>query len=235
MKKVMVYMLLSLALFQEPSTLKGLELIDIAQFVEENEMTIDEWSVTIKEKNNAREILNDTVHHLAETYEETTEETKEAKIYYFEDTHNNDKIHVSYKVVVPESQMPGEIVATLSGNEWNDKLLQDYLKRLHVINKTYFTEKSHVYTCLSIDNSGIIKSDDFFEMVKDNFNLSHIKTQTDKIQNVRHKKMYYGYTQIWDEKLTITDEPMNLQVVIDGEGSAKQNIIIGTPILINEY
>src|SRR5699024_1772233 len=106
---------------------------------------------------------------------------------------------------------------------------------LQTINENYFTEKSHVYTCLTIENGVIISSDNFLEKMIKNFNLSNVTTQIDKVSKKVHKKVIYGYTPIWDKKLMIKDEPMNLQVVIDGDDTEERKVIIGTPVLINEY
>jgi len=235
MKKIILFIVFSIILSQETPVMVGQELIDISHFLEENSMTVDAWSVTIKEKIHSETVLKNTVQQLSEQYDQTVSKDENAHIYFYEGTHNEAQIDVSFKVVQSIIEDSGEIVAVISGQKWDGSLLQDYLDMLQSINENYFTEKSHVYTCLTIEDGVIINNDNFLEKVIKNFNLSNVKTQIDKVQTKIHKKVIYGYTPIWDKKLMIKDEPMNLQVVIDGDDSKERKVIIGTPVLINEY
>ena len=235
MKKVILFIVFSIILSQETPIMVGQELIDISHFVEENNMTVDTWSITMKEKIHSKAVLKNTVQQLSKQYDQAVSKDDHAHIYFYEGTHNEAQIDVSFKVVQSISEESGEIVAVISGQEWNGNILQNYLTMLQTINENYFTEKSHVYTCLTIENGVIISSDNFLEKMIKNFNLSNVTTQIDKVSKKVHKKVIYGYTPIWDKKLMIKDEPMNLQVVIDGDDSEERKVIIGTPVLINEY
>lgn len=235
MKQTLIILLLSLFISQETSTLIGQELIDLNRFIEAYNFEKTDWSMTMKEKITSPDTLQNTIDQLSARYKQTKIEKNDTEIYDYEDIYDVDHMTISLKVVVHDNQSTGEIIAVITGSGEHSEMLPNDIKTLQAINKTYFTKRSHVYTCLSIEDNGIIKSDDFFNKVKEKFNLTHIQTQNDKIEVNTHKKVFYGYTPVWKEKLTIKDEPMNLQVVIDGSDSAKQKIIIGTPILINEY
>lgn len=235
MRKIISLFLLCLFITHELVEIEGKELLDIADFVTDNGSVVDEWTVTIKEKIHSNSSLREFQMSLAGKTKPIISNTTHSQIYFYENTHNYDTINVSFKVVIPKTEQPAELVAIIAGEHWNRSLSNQYLHLLQTITNAYFTKNIHVYTCLSTTESVIIDSDEFFQKVIEKFDIKNISTQSDNINNQIHKKIFYGYTQIWEKKLKINDELMNLQVVMDEKKNGKQKIIIGTPILINEY
>ena len=237
MKKIgfilMLFLIIPIAAIAKDEDANELEAM--AAFVADNDLTIESWEVTIKEKVK-QDQLQDIIENLKDSHLVSTTEDENAIKYKLRSTHKNADVSVIYSVVIPKDpKFETELTAVIKGDNWSESILDIYQEKFNFIMKQYFTDSSKRFACLTTENNAIINSDHFFNETIDKFNLKFVSTQTDKINKVTNKKILYGYTPLWNQKLTIMDKPVNIQIAIKSTEKRNSKITLGTPILINEY
>lgn len=214
------------------------ELITLATIFEENQLEIDNWQVVVKEKmplDKANSFINTFNDH--DHVEKTNDENMTK--YLIKHAHNDEKIFVSYNIIVPHNHDTAEMIVLIEGSNWDEKVMANYLVTFNDIYRQYFTENARIFACLSSREDAIMKSVYIFDEFTHKLNLQQISTQLDTTVSDLHKEIMYGYTSLWDtSKLTISDRPVNVQIVVQhtkNSGKDETKIAVGTPILINEY
>ncbi|MGM8364791.1 YwmB family TATA-box binding protein [Virgibacillus sp. W0181] len=209
------------------------ELILIATFLMEHKQDIAEWEVIVKEK-----ISNEKAHNLLKELKDshlvTVTEDENVIKYVIGDTNKGEPFSVYYNVIIPKQRDHAEIVAVINGDYWDHTVLEKYRSYMQT-NIAVFTQSSQLFTCLKTTDSGIMDISVLLDSLQNNFNLLHMSTQTDTVENSTHKKLIYGYTPLWETKIPIKNSPVNIQIVEKGAGPDQSNLTIGTPILVNEY
>jgi len=237
MRKIVIILITFLFITTE-SIINGVEtdeIIDLASFALEKEMPMESWHVTFKETFDRDEIKDRTEKFKNSSLVTITENDNVIK-YLLRDVHKELEFDVTYSVILPKDQaLKAEIIVAIEGSNWDENIEQDYLSIKRSIKETYFTQSVQLFAWLTIGSSGIMDSGGFVEEVKSYFNLQHISTQHDTNQNSKHKKLIYGYTDIWKQKFIIEDTPMNLQIAVTINDEMNLQYTIGTPILIHEY
>lgn len=210
------------------------ELIDIASAVLESGLQVDSWNVTLKEYKNDAE-LNRVLQELSSSHSVSKDENENSIIYSVTDTHKKGTISVNYNVIFPKDEAYlSELVVTIQGNIWGKDVQSTYLKIQSDITSKYFTENMKRFSCMTTMPSAIIIKD-YVDNFTKKLKLQHKTTQNDNIKTMRSSEIIYGYTSLWGQKITIQDEPVNVQIVTQTLGNGDVQYVIGTPILINEY
>lgn len=237
MKKIFVFILF-LFLIQTDSTYSAIpkdELVQIAQIAEQIGLDTESWEVTIREKMPINEIKS-YMKHLQRSYEVHENSDKDLTTYNLTNTHKNDRISVSYKALIPSGSVgTGEFIAVISAFEWNEKTSLQYEETLNRTVDHYFSQNAHKFTCLQANKGGILNRITLFDKLTKSFNIKYQQTQLDNIHHSTTTEELYGYTDLLNEKLMILDKPMNIHIAFIHKASGKEKVIIGTPILINEY
>ncbi|WP_010099294.1 YwmB family TATA-box binding protein [Ornithinibacillus scapharcae] len=210
------------------------ELIDIANVFTKSNLQIDSWNVTIKENKDDAE-LSQVLHDLSSSYLVTKAENENSIIYSVKDTHKKGNIIVNYNVIFPKDETyQAELVVTIQGNTWDSDVQSTYIEIQSEITSKYFTENMKIFSCMTTRASAIIEND-YVDNFTKKLKLQHKNTQNDNLKTVRNLEIIYGYTSLWGQKITIQDEPVNVQLVTQTLGNGDVQYTIGTPILINEY
>ncbi|GAB3044945.1 YwmB family TATA-box binding protein [Virgibacillus ainsalahensis] len=211
------------------------EMMELAALVTDSNLSMEEWQVTIKEKMNHTEI-NNILESMENSHLVTMEEDENSIKYSLVNTHKMDGISEHYNVVIPKDGINHpELIAVIGGTDWNESIEDFYQTRLDSITRKYFTNASQTFTWLKAENDDIIKSDSFLHMLAKKLELQHMEKQFDNVENSMHEKILYGYTSLWDQKITIENIPMNLQAAVTVNQDGNRTYTVGTPILINEY
>ncbi|MGY0691234.1 YwmB family TATA-box binding protein [Virgibacillus sp. FSP13] len=239
MKKIVLMVVLLLILFTK--TVVGYtasvtdEMIDLASAVIESEIGIDNWQVTIKEQI-SHEKANNVANKLKNGYLVSTAEDENIIKYSFSDVHKSDDLDESFKVVIPKNtNYQAEVITVIRGDFWNESVEQAYISTKNALPDYLFSKDAERFACLTTDSSGTIDSDYFLNEFSEKLNVQQKLTQTDKIKNTSVGKILYGYTPLWDQKITIMDKSMNVQIAINESKDEGTKFTIGTPILITEY
>ncbi|WP_106496063.1 YwmB family TATA-box binding protein [Lentibacillus sp. Marseille-P4043] len=239
MKKIVLIVVLLLILFTKSvvgySASVTDEMIDLASAVTESELAIDNWQVTIKEQI-SHEKAYDVTNKLKNGYLVSTAEDENIIKYSFSDVHKSDDLDESFKVVIPKNtNYQAEVIAVIRGDFWNESVEQAYISTKSALPDYLFSKDAERFACLTTDSSGTIKSDYFLNEFSEKLNVQQKLTQTDKLKNTSVAEILYGYTPLWDQKITIMDKSMNVQIAINKSKDEGTKFTIGTPILITEY
>lgn len=237
-KKGLIHLLMIFLFFTITSSASGQkvdELIELTGIVTDSNLQVDEWTVTMKEKmstTNAEKMID----NLDTSYKVQVTETNEITKYKAVNKDNKDKFNVIYELIIPKNDsLSSDVSVTIRGDSWDANIQEKYVKYSDRISTESFTENSRVYTCISIRDSDIINPVYIIDQIKSKLDLKIVSTQTDTVRNSPHKQFIYGYTPLWEEKIVVKTVPTNIQIVIERDEKGKENMIIGTPILINEY
>ncbi len=211
------------------------EIIDLAHFALEHQAPINSWQVTMKEnitKQKAEDIVADFKYSSLDSRIENENVIK----YIFGDVHKVEGIDVTYNVVIPQNEaFKPELIVVIEGTKWNENIEEAYVLRKEMIKDRFFTKSLKLFACLTVQQGGIMSSDVFMDDITKYFNVKHSTTQIDTIENSMHKKIIYGYTDLWKQNFMIQGTQMNLQIAIVADEEMNTTYTIGTPILIHEY
>ncbi|MFS0673149.1 YwmB family TATA-box binding protein [Ornithinibacillus sp. 179-J 7C1 HS] len=211
------------------------ELVDIANFMLQNDLKIDGWEVTMKEYIETNE-LQEIVKGLSTSHTVTRQENKNSIIYLVKDTHKKGTINVKYNVIFPkDKRYKSELVVVINGNSWTPDVEATYNKLVSSYTGKYFSKNVKIFSCMTTRADAIIEKDDIVDNFTKNFKLHYKKTQYDTLKSTKNVEYIYGYTSLWGQKIAIQDKPVNVQFVTKTLASGDVQFTIGTPILINEY
>src|SRR5699024_4191720 len=134
------------------------EIKNINNIIKYNNLKIDEWQITIKEKVE-RDKKQDIINNIKENGNYTRKERKNSVLYTFEDSHIYSESVETYNVLISKNKSDDiEIIAEFKGYTWNEKLNTNYEKWLRKMNDI-FTPSARIYTCLTTEFNGIINAD----------------------------------------------------------------------------
>lgn len=212
------------------------ELIQMASLIKALDLQIATWEVTIKETiytKNIEDIIQDFKNsHLVTVHED------ENRIKYkvlFQQPQQHGLEQELQVVVSKHDEFRAELSAVIKGSTWDETILKEYKAMLELLLDSYFSHSASMFTCLETHNDDIIKEANFFNKIRQSFKIKHESTQIDTSQKNISKKIIYGYTDLWKQKIVMEDQPMNVQFVIKNMDNENSHLIVGTPILINEY
>lgn len=210
------------------------EVEDLVHIMKNNNLKIDEWQVTIKEKVE-RDKKQDIINNIKENGNYTRKERENSVLYTFEDSHIYSESVETYNVLISKNKSDDiEIIAEFKGYTWNEKLNTNYEKWLRKMNDI-FTPSARIYTCLTTEFNGIINADYVLNYISKELEIKHEQTQIDNHEKSALDKIIYGYTPLWSQKINIMNNPTNVQIAVTSNEKGMVKFTVGTPILINEY
>lgn len=211
------------------------ELTGIADYITEKNMAVNSWQVTVKEQIDGKK-LRLIIKDLEAEHQTTFTEDENSINYLFSNRHKHENIVESYSIIIPKDDSQAIILTgVLKGEAWNDSVKDFYQLSMDKMLAGFFTKSAKRFACLTTEDDGIMGSDYFIGDFVKSFNLQQINTQFDTVKNSVHKKIIYGYTPLWNNKITIMGKPVNLQIAVKESETGNPIFTIGTPILINEY
>src|SRR5699024_8903357 len=125
------------------------------------DLSVTEWSVTIKEEmhqKNAKQILR----HLNRDYYVTKTDDANSFTYQAAYTHKATESDVNFVVIVPKNTYyKPEFIASINGHNWDTSNNTAYNLQLKAIKQEYFSEQSNIFACITGEVHGTI-SDVYF-------------------------------------------------------------------------
>lgn len=211
-------------------------LLTFIEIADESQLNLKNWEVTLKETQTVDNVQT-YVKDLRKTYKMTMNQDENSIRYLMEDKSQTiENLTVQYNIIISK-QSPSEImlIAVIKGDSWSAEIKQNYLTLKEDIEKDIFTSKVREFTCLELIENDTIKNRVVIEPFLSPLKLEIVKEQYNKEQKTGLKKIIYGYTPLWNEKIVLEGNPINLQIAIIELENGKKSYKIGTPILINEY
>ncbi|MFC4558069.1 YwmB family TATA-box binding protein [Virgibacillus kekensis] len=213
------------------------EMSGIAELVNNSKLEIDGWQVTIKEQMSPdkahdlmKKIKTKNSHLVTGTEDENTIK------YTFRYVQKDSDFTEIYNVLIPKDKnYQAQFTAVLKGENWSNAVEKSYFMRLNNLKNSFFSEDSTKFACLTTSISDKIDTSSFFAEMEDSLNIDYSRTQIDNLENSTIKEIKYGYTPLWSNQFKIMGKPINLQIATIEKGNGLVRLVIGTPILINEY
>ena len=235
MKKLGIILIIFLFISPETPQNDYYELVDIATIIHDQELQLEEWVVTLKEKVTLKQVEN----HMT-TFKKISNvkytEYKHVSKYVINEDYNDVDINVTYEIIIPKDpHYAPELVVIMKGTSIMPVALSEYKEILKHVRNQFFTNNYMLFTCLTASKNGKIANDDFLKKLSNTLDLMYVSTQTDEKNADFNQEIIYGYTPKWKNEMTIENKPLNIQLVIQRHDDEKQKVIIGTPLLITEY
>lgn len=234
MKKLFL-IISTVILLQQPSIdMVNTELELISKAGEEEGWNLQEWQVIIIEKM-PRENYDNITNMLQNSYLVTTQEDENKLKYTFESQIQDEHINHSLQALVDHHSDIVTVHIVLSGQTWDESAKKHYKRLTRTLQHDYnftFTKK---FTCLKFGVSGIINDGILLDEFWKNLQIVHKLEQDDNIQHSSYDKDIYGYSPLWSNQIQVDQDNINFQMTIKSNEANKKEIIIGTPMLLNEY
>lgn len=234
-KKIFVFLFLLSFPFQFYSPNFDQEFYDIFSYTNQSGYEIEKWNVLIKEELSV-ERTNDLLTYFKK--EDSLESLKQMDVDTYQIKGMDETESFSYTISLSISEtthVRSLLFVEIEGDFLNDKTLQFYQQFYQQMMQDFFTRSAQKYTCMMAKSNDIIEEMNFIEKLKTHFDLTNISTQEDIIEKILQQKIIYGYNPAWEEKMIVSNGPINTQIVMKQDQNEKVQMIIGTPILINEY
>ncbi|MEI3607771.1 YwmB family TATA-box binding protein [Pseudogracilibacillus sp. SE30717A] len=173
---------------------------------------------------------------LQNSYLVTMEENENAVKYIFETNERDELITHSFYTVIPtKGEQNITVQAIFFGEEWDDMISDYYDSLIKALQKDYNIKFSKIFTCLKFEVSGIINNGFSIDEFWQKMNVVHRKEQYDNVQQSIYEKEVYGYSPLWSNTITVDNEPINFHMTIKNDEANKKQVIVGTPMILNEY
>lgn len=222
--------------FQTVTPLPNDELIQIHSILSKEDFSTDTWNVIFSE-----EISTQTASKLKQKMENSYlvtvhEDINRIKYKMNFKTSSKNSINYHLELIIPKHHHEKPtITAFIYGTSWDEKTLNVYNKIKANLLSAYFSERHNMFTCVKIPIDDIINRANFNKKINEIFKVKYKNVQFDKSQQNINKEIIYGYTNLWDRMIKVENEPMNIQIVIKEMKNRHSHMIVGTPILMNEY
>lgn len=236
MKKINICIIIILLFSGQASKAETSKTIDtIVDIALTEGLYLEEWQVVMKQKISAKQfehILNKTKN----SYFVTTKKDYHKILYIFEAKNRDERINYEFQAIVPHHHadlITFQIV--YSGVKWDDSTHFNYIILTNNIQSELLIDFDKIFTCVKLRNNGIIDVGFLIENIWEKMKILHMFDQEDNVKQSVYEKEFYGYTPLWSNNIKVNDEEINFHMIIKNDEENKKQVIIGTPIIMNEY
>lgn len=212
----------------------GEELRNLFHLAEESKLKVKHWEVLYK-GDLAWELAEKSSTHMEFVKEITEEEKGSYRIYRRIEKLQDPELRIEYDLTLSKETRNSHLTISIS----SDKILENPEFPLEkILNKKIvrnLPSKMDKYTCLRAENNDIMRKINLAENLSQILNLENQEIYKDKFRKNINVTEIYGYIKGWNEPLLIQEEPINFHLVLLEDQAAREEILIGTPILIHEY
>lgn len=231
---MIVLMIFSIFLSGSQQNIEDEPIHTLLQIAKTNEFEVLNWEVLIKE-NLLQSHFEKFLNKFQNNRQNTTKVVQTGIQYYlvFEKT---KYIHVEFHPVILDEQAGQiEVTAVIRGTEWNEHVEKEFVAAITYLNENLFHENAKRFACIEVLEDDTIESGVIVEQYTSSLQMIYQNEQKDAFEWSKLNQIIYGYTPLWNEKFVIDGEPYNLQIASVRSETGKASLLIGTPILMNEY
>lgn len=233
MRKVFGIILSMIMMLQVNIGNKNEQDIDVLiDTMDELDIEVASWEVTHIVNISTYEIES-LLSYLESDYLIVKEVTDETTIYTAQPRQQIDTITEDIRIVDYASNSTFQM--TLSADVWNDHVRKYYKMLTKDLQSHMKLQNMQTYTCIRTGYSDTINKDLFNEYILDELKIEYKSEQADTIQNSTYEKEIIGYTPLFQHEINVNNIAVNMQMMIKNTKNNKKQLIIGTPIILNEY
>lgn len=210
------------------------ELTLLAQAGQEEGWDLKNWQVVSINDISKKEFDNIS-NMLQNSYFVSLSENENAVIYTFESKKTNELIEHSIQAIIKNSGDHVRLQTIISGDEWNEKIYDYYSLLTKDLQMDYNIKFTRNFTCLKFNVSGIINNGSLFDEFWNKMKVVHRIEQYDNVQQSIYEKEFYSYSPSLGEEIIVNNEKINFQIALKKISDEKTEIIVGTPMILNEY
>ncbi|WP_407269317.1 YwmB family TATA-box binding protein [Radiobacillus sp. PE A8.2] len=215
----------------QASSLPLSEVDDIHKIIEEENLSLQEWELLIKEQVGSEQ-FSEVKKNIEVMFEKPLKKVKETDmmIKLQASIYAND-VTESITIIIPkQDKQQFNIMYTIVGTKWNEQIEDTYNQKINSLLQRVFTENLTKFSCFTSQPDGMMNSGYLFKKLVDELNIN-------TLSNIKENdfSVLSGYTPRWNSVIPISDEPMNVQIASRKGLGGKTTITIGTPIITNEY
>lgn len=208
------------------------KIIDVAT----NEgLTVEEWEV-VHMDTISQQRFEYITNILQSRYLDTVTEDENKIKYVFEAQNSEEMVHHYFQVIVPNNRQ-GEITlqTVISGSVWNESTADYYKDLTKTLQNDLLVGFDKTFTCVKLNNSGIINSGFSGDEIWQKMKVIHKSEYYDNVPQSNYSRELYGFTPLSNSELLVSGEKINFHMIMKDKVQNEKQVIIGTPIILNEY
>lgn len=204
---------------------------------EEEGLTLEDWEIIFLEEMPLTS-FEDMKNSLMIDHVVTKETSDGITKYIFQPKKKND--HLTYQFILLDSaRFSGnvQIQLVLHGTSWDEQVKRIYTSMTNKLQRKYNLQLKENFTCIKVNDSDIINDGFSVNNMLEKMQILHKREQQDNITESSYLKNVYGYSPLLSNTIEIDtlNDKINLQLTIREKTNNKKQIIIGTPVILNEY
>lgn len=235
MKKTIFIILFMMLIPHQTMIEADKELDDIVNTFTDQGFLLDEWQVVIVNKLTKKEFEN-IAKKLQISYVASVRNEENTVKYEFEAKNSEEPLNHSIRAILPKNNSNDiSVQLVIFGEEWNETVQNYYNHLTRKLYNEFSLTFTKIFTCVKLSDNGIINDGFSHDELWEKMNVVHKKEQFDTIQDASYLYEMYGYNPSWKTKMIIQEDPINFHFVMKNDDQNKKQVIIGTPIILNEY
>lgn len=235
MRKVITIILLIFIPFQQPVLEEQNDVELIIQAAGKQGLELESWEVMMDQKLN-RKKFEQILNKLKNNYNITINEEQDKLKYVIRGKKPEPFVDHFLIAIIPKSnQNDITLKLVIKGHYWNKSMKSNYDRLTKRLQFDYDINFGRIFTCLKFNDSVIIRDGLIYEKLQNQLQISHVFKHKDNLTNSTYVAEYYGYSSLFQEEILVGNDQINFQMVIKETAENDSQIIIGTPIVINEY
>lgn len=213
------------------------DLNTLVENTKQEDLLLEEWEVVFLENLDTTS-FEEIKLSLQDNHFVKKDENADVRKYIFEP--KNKENDVTYQLILVDpvhSQGNKQLQLVLSGTSWDEDVKKQFEYMTNKLQRLYKLLLNSNYTCIKLVDSDIMNDGFSVNNLLENMQLLHKQEQQDNIEESSYEQIVYGFSPLLSNNLEIGTEidKINFQLTIRETTNNKKQVIIGTPVILNEY
>lgn len=235
MRKVILFLIILFIPFQQPTSEERTALEIIAEAGNKEGLVLESWQINMDEKLN-RKKFEQLLNKLEINYNVTMINEHDKLKYVIRENNPHSTFHHTFYAIVPKNNRDDvTLQLVISGQKWDEETKNNYYMLTNLLKNDYDLIFGRNFTCLKFAKDDIMRDGLIYENLWEHLQVSQINEHKDNINHSTYVAEYYGYSNLLPDGINVANEKVNFQMVVKESRGNNTQIIIGTPIVINEY
>lgn len=208
------------------------DMDQMMQMMNELELEVTDWEVTHIVKMSKEE----AEHYMLQTddnyviIEESEDGTK-----VFQAEPESKLASIDQQIQIVEYAGNSTLQLTISSNQWNEQIESYYKLLTSNLQSDVKLNNVSSYTCVLVEDSDIIINGLLNDELWDKMKVVHTSEQKETLDQSVYEREITAYTPLFQQEIDVNNDIINMQMMIKNTQKNKKQLIIGTPVILNEY